>query len=162
MAARQNDPVTGLYRTLLAFSAVGVLILTAGLIEFVHFEPSSSSGVHGRIVGVYAYDPSTQRTSGPDRETFTRSEQFAAVVDWSNLPNNLTVQAVWFDSFENVVGNAGPGTPSSLSGDTTIAAAVPKDLHFHLPGEYVFAIERIADGQPVEVLARRIVEVERS
>ena|SRR5256885_2746662 len=163
VAARHGgDPVTGLYRTLLVFAAIGVLILAAGLIEFAHFEPIGASGLHARIVGVYHYDPSTSQTSGPDEQIFTRAEQFAAVVDWSGLPETVTVQAIWFDSFENVVGSAGPGRASALSANTTIPAAVPKDLKFHLPGEYIFAIERMENGQPVEVLARRIIEVQRA
>jgi len=159
---RQNDPVTGLYRTLIAFAAVGVLILVAGLAEFAYFEPVNSSGLHVHIVGVFRYDPATHQTSGPDRQVFTRSDQFAAEVDWSGLPSNVVVQAVWFDSFQNVVGSAGPDVPSRLAGDRLIPAKVPSGLKFHLPGEYIFAVERVVGGQPVEVLARRIVEVQRS
>lgn len=162
MTEAQSDPVSGLYRTLLAFAAVGVIILTAGLVEFAHFEPIAVSGLHARIVGVYRYDPATHQTSGPDTQTFARADDFAAVVDWSGLPDSITVQALWYDGFQNVVGSAGPDRPSALREDTTIPAAVPADLKFHLPGEYIFAIERVVDGQPVEVLARRFVEVERT
>ncbi len=162
MAQRQADPVSAPYRTLLVFAAVGVLILVAGVVEFAHFEPFSSSGLHAHIVGVFQYDPGTSQTSGPDRQRFGRAEDFAAVVDWSGLPDSVSVQAVWFDSFQNIVGSAGPDKPSALAEHTTIPAAVPKDLKFHLPGEYIFAVERLTNGQPVEVLARRIIEVQRT
>ena len=159
---RQSDPVTALYRTLLVFAAVGILILVAGLAEFAYFEPFNPSGLHARIVGVYHYDPTTHKTSGPDQRVFSRSDQFAAVVDWSGLPDSISVQAIWFDSFENIVGSAGPDTPSALQDETTIPAEIQKNLKFHLPGQYIFAIERVSGGQPVEVLARRIVEVQRA
>lgn len=162
MSARQSDPVSALYRTLLAFAVVGAVILAAGLAEFAHFEPLSVSGLHARIVGVYHYDPTTHQTSGPDSQTFSRADDFAAVVDWSGLPDSITVQALWYDGFENIVGSAGPDRPSALHEQTTIPAAVPRDLKFHLPGEYIFTIERVVDGQPVEVLARRLIEVERT
>ena len=163
VAVVQRDPVTVLYRTLLVFAAVGVLILVAGAAEFLYFEPvGASHGVHARIVGVYVYDASSHQTSGPDRETFARREQFAAVVDWSTLPDSITVQAVWFDSFQNIVGMVGPDKPSALKEQTVIPAKVPESLRFHLPGEYIFAVERVAGGQPVEVLARRIIEVQRT
>jgi len=159
---RQSDPIAALYRTLLVFAAVGIVILAAGLAEFAYFEPINPSGLHVHIVGVFHYDPATPQTSGPDERTFGRADQFAAVVDWSGLPNSVVVQALWYDSFQNVVGSAGPNVPSEMAGDKLIPAAVPKDLKFHLPGEYIFAVERVVGGQPVEVLARRIVEVERA
>jgi hypothetical protein len=163
VTAGQRDPVITLYRTLLAYGLVGLLILTAGLIEFLHFEPFGvTAGMHVRIVGVYRYDQATHQTSGGDQSSFARNEQFAAVVDWSGLPDDITVQALWYDSFENVVGLVGPARPSALAGRTIIPAAVPQGLKYHLPGEYIFAVERLDGGRPVEVLARRLVVVERS
>ena len=100
-------------------------------------------------------------TSGPDRGSFARNEEFAAVVDWSGLPDNVTVEAVWYDSFENLVGRVGPDSPSRLRSQTIVAAAVPQGLKYHLPGEYIFAIERLDNGRPVEVIGRRVVYVER-
>ncbi len=157
-----RDPISTLYRTLLYYGAVALLILVAGAIEFAHFEPFASSGATARIVGVYRYDPQTHQTSGPDSRNFARAEPFAAVVDWSGMSDSITVEAIWYDSFENIVGSAGPAKPSALSGDTVIPAAVPKGLKYHLPGEYIFAIERIDGGRPVEVLARRLVLVDRT
>ena len=150
------------YRTILAYGVIGVVIFIAGFIEFLHFEPfGAHSGVQAHIAGVFSYDPKTNTTSGSNRDSFTRSEQFAAVVDWSGVPDNFTVQAVWTDSFENVVGSVGPATPSQLSGKTIIPAAVPEGLKYHLPGQYIFAVEKFDGGRPVEVLGRRIVFVDR-
>jgi len=82
-------------------------------------------------------------------------------VDWSGLPDNITVEAVWFDSFENIVGSVGPGTPVELRDRTIVPAEVPQGLKYHLPGQYIFAIERLDNGRPVEVIARSVVYVER-
>ena len=143
------------YRTIIAYGAIGIVIFVAGFIEFVHFEPfGHGSGVHAHISGVFSYDPKTKTTTGSDRSTFARSEQFAAVVDWSGIPDTLNVQAVWIDSFQNVVGSAGPAT-------SIVPAEVPEGLKYHLPGQYIFAVERLEGGRPVEVLGRRIVFVDR-
>ena len=157
-----RDPVLTLYRTLLVYAVVGLVILTAGLVEFLHFEPfGAASGVRAQIVGVYRYDPATHKTIGPDERAFARDEPFAAVVDWAGLRGDITVRALWYDSFENVVGSVGPGSPAALENQTTIPAGVPAGLKYHLPGQYIFAVERLDGGLPVEVLARRIVVVER-
>jgi len=157
-----RDPVWTLYRTVLAYGAFAIVIFIAGAAEYFHFEPfSSTPSVHARIVGVYGYNAATRATTGPDRKSFARAEQFAAVVDWSGVPDTLTVEAVWYDSFENIVGSVGPGTPSALRDQTVVPAEVPQGLKYHLPGEYIFAVERLANGRPVEVLGRRIVFVER-
>jgi len=163
VAVGASDPVRTLYRTLLAYGAFGILILVAGVAEYLHFEPfTTSASLHAKVVGVYAYDPAGKKTSGPDRERFARNEEFAAVVDWSGLPDNINVEAVWFDSFENIVGSVGPGTPSRLRDQTIVPAQTPEGLRYHLPGEYIFAIERLDDGgRPVEVIGRRVVYVER-
>ena len=161
--AAPYDPVRTLYRTLLIFDLVAILILAAGVGEFLYFEPPGQhSGVKATIVGVYQYDPATNKTFGPDRSTFTRSQLFAAVVDWTSLPPNITVDARWYDTFESIVGRVGPGTPSQLANQSTVPIALPTNLKHNLPGQYVFVVERWAGGVPVEVLARRIVLVERS
>jgi hypothetical protein len=162
VGATANDPVNTLYRILLAYGVIGLLILIAGAAEFAYFEPfSKSSGLKVHIAGVFMYDPATRQVVGPDQRMFSRRDSFAAVVDWSGLPNDITVKAVWFDGFENVVGSVGPGRPSDLARSTIIPAVVPQGLKFHLPGEYIFAVERLNGSLPVEVLARRIVLVER-
>jgi hypothetical protein len=156
------DPVRTLYRTLILFAAVGIVILAAGLFEFLYFEPlGQTTGVQAHIVGVYQYDPATQKTSGPVKRTFARNEHFAAVVDWSSLPNDITVDARWYNSFQVVVAQVGPGTPAQLANQTVVPVAVPAGLKYNLPGQYIFVVERISDGVPVEVLARRIVLVVR-
>ncbi len=86
---------------------------------------------------------------------------FAAVVDWSSLPADVIVDARWYDSFGNVVGSVGPGTPLQLAGQTVIPVRVPPGYHHVLPGHYLFVVERYAGGVPVEVIARRVVLVER-
>jgi hypothetical protein len=161
--AAPYDPVRTLYRTILAFGAAGLLILTIGVVEFVHFEPfDQNSGTAANIVGVYSYDPATRTTSGPDESTFSRNQTFAAVVDWSSLPPNIPVDARWYDSFENVVGHVGPATPAKLGPTSTIPVNVAEGFQHNLPGHYIFVVERLEAGQPVEVLARRIVLVSRS
>ena len=163
VATAQRDPVVTLYRTLLVYGLIGLMILTAGLVEFLHFEPFGvTAGVRAHIAGVYLYDPSSGNTSGPDRSAFTRSEQFAAVVNWSDLPDNVTVQAIWYDAFGNIVGQAGPGKPSDLGSHRVVPAEKPSGLKYHLPGQYIFAVEGLQGNLPVEVLARRLVEVQRT
>jgi hypothetical protein len=161
--AAPYDPVRTLYRALLVFDAVAILILTVGLAEFLYFEPpGQTTGLKARIVGVYLYDPTTNTTAGADRRTFSRTEKFAAVMDWSSLPQDITVDARWYDSFEAVVGRAGPGTPAQLAAQTIIPVGLTAGPKDNLPGQYLFVIERLENGVPVEVLARRIVLVERS
>jgi len=157
------DPVRTLYRTLILFAAIGIVILVAGLFEFLYFEPpGQTTGVQAHIVGVYEYDSGTQKTSGPDKRTFARNEHFAAVVDWSSLPTDITVDARWYNSFQVVVSQVGPGTSAQLANQTVVPVAVPAGLKYNLPGQYIFVVERISGGVPVEVLARRIVLVVRS
>jgi len=163
VAVSARDPVITLYRTLLAYGVVGLVILTAGVVEFLHFEPFGGAGTPpAHIVGIYRYDPATGQTSGPDQRSFARDQLFAAVVDWSSLPDNITAQAVWYDGFGNVVGRVGPGTPSELKDHNIVPAEVPEGLKYHLPGGYIFAVERLRGDLPVEVLARRLVQVERT
>ena len=163
MVAAPVDLVRTLYRTLLVFAAVSLLILVAGLVEFAYFEPPGQhTGLKATIVGVYQYDPDTKTTVGPDANAFPRTTQFAAVVDWSSLPKNIVVDARWYDGFGNVVGSVGPATPDQLAGQTTVPIRVPPGFHRNLPGHYIFVVERYEGGVPVEVLARRVVLVERS
>jgi len=158
----QYDQLQTLYRTLLVFATVAVVILAVGLVEFVYFEPpGQATGVKARIVGVYQYDGATGKTNGPDRSSFARTEEFAAVADWSGLPPDLNVDARWYDTFGNIVGRVGPSTPAQLGPRSTVPVTVPQGLHHNLPGHYTFVVERLQGGVPVEVLARRIVLVER-
>lgn len=162
MVAAPVDLVRTLYRTLLVYMAVSLLILAAGLVEFAYFEPPGQhTGLKATIVGVYQYNPDPKTTVGPDVNAFPRTVQFAAVVDWSSLPKNIVVDARWYDSFGNGIGSVGPATPDQLAGQTIVPIRVPPGIHHILPGHYVFVVERYAGGVPVEVLARRVVLVQR-
>jgi hypothetical protein len=156
------DPVRTLYRALLVFDIVAILILAIGLGEFLFFEPPGQTTGASVGVAIYQYDPTTNGTIGPERTTFARNQLFAAVVDWSSLPQGVIVDARWYDSFEAVVGRVGPGTPAQMAGHTTIPVGVPAGLKYNLPGQYIFVVERLEGGIPVEVLARRFVLVERT
>jgi hypothetical protein len=159
--AAPYDPVRPLYRALLVFDIVAILILAVGLGEFLYFErPGQATGLKATIAGIYEYDQATQKTTGPDRSTFTGTQDFAAVVDWRSLPPNITVDARWYDTFGTIVGRAGPGTPAELSSQSTIPVAAPAPFNRNLPGRYIFVVERLDNGVPVEVLARRLVLVE--
>ena len=163
LQAAPYDHTQTLYRTLLVFATVAVLALVVGLIEFVYFEPPGKvSGATATIVGVYDYDSSTRMTSGADHSAFPRTQQFAAVVDWSSVPPNMKVDARWYDAFGDVVGHVGPTTADQLSNSSVVPIVVPKEFHHSLPGQYLFVVERFEGSVPVEVLARRIVRVERS
>ena len=163
MSSVTYDQLRVLYRTLLVFATVGVAILAIGLIEFAYFErPGEGSGIHAHISGVFKYDPATGQTSGPDRSEFHRDEQFAAVIDWTSVPGGVTVDARWYDTFGSIEGYAGPAAAKDLVDHSVVAVAVPQGYHFVLPGRYTFVVERVKDGVPVEVLARRFELVDRT
>lgn len=156
------DQLRTLYRTLLVFATVAVVILALGLVEFVYFEPpGQTSGIKAHIVGVFRYDASTHETLGSDKSEFSRTDQFAAVVDWSSMPSNLTVDAKWYDDFGSIRGSVGPAKPSDLSAENVIPVLVPSGNRYVLPGRYNFVVERFENGMPVEVLGRRLVLVDR-
>ena len=163
MNAATYDQLRILYRTLLVFATVGTIVLCIGLVQFVYFErPGEASGVKANIAGVYQYDPASHKTTGPDRSEFARSDLFAAVVDWSTIPSNLIVDARWYDTFGSMRGEVGPAHPTELTNQSVIPVEVPEGFHFVLPGRYTFVVERLQDGVPVEVLARRFILVDRS
>ena len=83
------------------------------------------------------------------------------MVDWSGLPADLNVDARWYDAFGSVVGRVGPSTPAKLGSSSLVPVITPPGLHHNLSGDYTFVVERLQSGVPVEVLARRIVLVER-
>ena len=162
MSATTYDQLRVLYRTLLVFATVGVVILSVGLLQFVYFErPGQETGVKAHIVGVFKYDPAGKQTAGPARSEFARSDVFAAVVDWSSLPANMVVDARWYDTFGSMRGVVGPAYANDLSAHSIIPVEVPDNSRFVLPGRYTFVVERIQDGVPVEVLGRRFVLVDR-
>lgn len=163
MSAVVYDQLRVLYRTLLVFATVAVVVLCVGLVQFVYFErPGEETGVKAHIVGVYEYDVASHQTVGSDRSEFPRTAVFAAVVDWSTVPSDLVVDARWYDTFGSMRGEVGPAHPADLASHGTIPVEVPADLKFVLPGRYTFVVERVDGGVPVEVLARRFVLVDRS
>jgi hypothetical protein len=162
LSATTDAQLRTLYRTLLVFATVGVVILAIGLVEFVYFEPpGQTSGAKAHIEGVYQYDPNTKQVVGTDQSEFPRSEVFAAVVDWTSIPDNLVVDARWYDTFGTIEGRAGAGHPSELAGMSIIPVLVPPGNHYVLPGRYTFVVERLQNGLPVEVIGRRFVLVDR-
>ena len=81
--AVQYDQLQTLYRTLLVFATVAMVILAVGLVEFVYFEPPGQvTGVKAGVVGVFEYDPETVHLIDGDRSTFSRNQEFAAEVSW--------------------------------------------------------------------------------
>ena len=125
MSAVTYDQLQTLYRTLLVFATVSVVILSVGLIEFVYFEPpGQTSGAKAHIEGVFQYDPTTHDVVGPDRSQFARTDQFAAKVDWASIPDNLTVDAKWYDSFGSIEGQVGPDSPGRLAAEPLVPVTV--------------------------------------
>ncbi len=162
MNAVTYDQLRTLYRTLLVFATAGVVVLAIGLVEFVYFEPpGQTSGAKAHIVGVYRFDGDTGQTVGADQSEFPRNQEFAAVVDWRSIPDNLTVDARWYDDFGTLRGSAGPAHPSELAAHPIVAVLVPPGFRYVFPGRYTFVIERLENGMPVEVLGRRFVLVDR-
>ena len=155
------DEILPLYRAVRLVGALAIVILAAGALEFLSFEPpGQATGTIARIQGIYRYDAGRDTVAGPPMERFGRTEPFAAVVDWASIPRGTRVAARWFDSFGEVVGQVGPDQVEAL-GSPAVPVALPRGLRQNIPGTYLFVVERISHGQPVEVLARRLVEVER-
>ena len=156
------DDVRPLFRAILAFGALALVILTVGFAEFVYFEPPGQrTTTQARIEGVYAYDASAKNVTGSDRDSFNRDEGFAAVVDWASLPPDVVAGARWYDSFGDVVGSVGPAPAAQLQDRSVVAVESPSGGERNLPGHYLFVVERYSKGQPIEVLGRRIVVVRR-
>lgn len=156
------DETRPLYRTIFSLGVVAVLILAVGIGEFVYFAPfGERTGVKARVTGVYAYDPHTQRTLGEPTTRYTVDDDFAAVVDWTSLPASMLVGARWYNSMDVVVGGVGPAPAGELGDRSVVPVKVPRGYTRNLPGEYVFVVERYSGGQPVELLARRLVLVRR-
>jgi hypothetical protein len=162
VVAAPADQVRTLYRTLLVYTTASILILIIGLAEFFYFEPPGQhTGLKATIVGVYQYDPATNSVTGPNRNSFPRTVDFAAKVDWSTLPQNIVVDARWYDGFGNVVGSVGPGTPKDLASHTVVPVHPSTGFRHNLAGRDIFVVERYEGGLPVEVIGRRVVQVER-
>lgn len=142
---------------------VAIAILLLGMVEFIHFEPfEPKTGAAAEIVGIFAFDPESGSKTGPDASHFNRDQVFAAEVNWSALPPAMVVGARWYNSFQEEVGGAGPKPAADLSSQQLVPIHVPEGLERNLPGHYTFVVERYARGQPVEVIARRLIRVERA
>lgn len=151
-----------LVKAMYALGITAVVILAIGLGEFLYFEPlGETTGTTARVQGVYAYDPATGSISGGDSSRFDRTQPFAAVVDWESLPAEMVVSGRWYNGFGVQVGGVGPGLAGGLSTSRVVQVEVPHGLTTNIPGEYLFVVERVSRGQPVEVLARRLVLVTR-
>jgi hypothetical protein len=155
------DEILPLYRAIKLVGVLAIVIFAAGIVEFISFEPpGQSTGMVAEITGIYAYDPVALTVNGPSAERFRRAQPFAAVVNWSSIAPETQVAARWFNSFGEVVGQVGPARAETIH-DRAVPVALPLGLRQNIPGTYLFVVERISRGQPVEVLARRLVVVER-
>lgn len=157
-----DDEIRPLFRTIVILGLAAVILLSVGVVEFAYFQPFTKiTGTRARVEGVYHYDRAEGITGSPTTQ-FNVNDQFAAVVDWDALPAQMVVGARWYNSLEMTVGEVGPAPAGTLSGKRVVPIAVPEGLNRNLPGQYEFVVERFAGGQPVELLARRLVLVKRS
>ena len=149
-------------RAIGALGITALVILAIGMGEFLYFEPlGETTGTHARVRGVYAYDPASGKVVGDDSSSFDRTQPFAAVVDWESLPPEMLVTARWYNGLGVQVGQVPNSPAGNLVGTPLVRVEVPRGLKTNIPGEYVFVVERVARGQPVEVLARRLILVTR-
>ena len=158
-----GDEVRPLYRAVVGLGIAALLILGLGIADFLYFEPfGQHTGTTARVTGIYRYDASSHRVVGEPATRFTVDDAFAAVVDWSSLPSSMTVAARWYNSLDVTVGGVGPAPAGRLSGHEVVPVKLPSGFSKNLPGQYVFVVERISGGQPVELLAREQVLVRRT
>ncbi|HLH69693.1 MAG TPA: hypothetical protein VKY90_11840 [Candidatus Dormibacteraeota bacterium] len=161
---RSHDDVQPLYRVMLVLGAAGLLILALGLTVFLRFAPlGQRTGLVAHVVGVYAYDPSRREVWGPPATRFPRTRPFAARVSWASLPSQVVVGATWYDSLQEPTGGVGPAPAGRLAASNGLVPEhAPSGLRGNLPGTYTLLVLRYVGGQPVEILARTTVIVERS
>jgi hypothetical protein len=148
---------------MLTLGVVALVILALGLVTIYRFAPpGEATGLKVRIVGVYPYDPVQHRVTGRPATHFSRTQPFAARVDWSSLPAGVVAGAHWYNALGEQVGGAGPApAPALAAQDSLVPAMTPPGLHANLPGQYTVAVARYSRGQPVELLGRAVVLVER-
>jgi hypothetical protein len=148
---------------MLTLGVVALVILGLGLVTIYRFAPpGEATGLKVRIVGVYPYDPVQRRVTGAPSTHFSRTQAFAARVDWSGLPGGVVAGAHWYNALGEQVGGVGPAPARSLAAqDALVPVMTPPGLHGNLPGEYTLAVARYSRGQPVELLGRAVVLVER-
>lgn len=149
-------------RTLIAAGMAAVLILVAGVVEFLHFEPPGQhTGALAYVRGVYLYDTATEKVTGKQVKEVSANQAFAAVIDVTAVPDGTIVDARWLDPLGNVVGFGGPVDVAILRAIPAVPVLVPKGTSQNLPGRYTVVIERWSGGRPVEVLDRSGVLVTR-
>jgi hypothetical protein len=161
---QSEESLRPLYRLMVGSGVVAVLILALGLATILKFAPpGQASGLKARIVGVYPYDPAAHMVTGQPSTHFSRTQPFAAKVDWSALPGGVVVGARWYNTLDQPVGGVGPAAAASLATTGALVPVMtPPGLHANLPGNYTLAVTRYSQGQPVELLGREVVLVERS
>lgn len=154
-----RDEILPLYQAIVVVGIVALLVFFVGGVEFFLFEPvGQHTGLMARIEGVDLYRDG--HVEGSPRNEYSREEAFAAVVDWKSIPPELIVTARWFNSFGEIVGSVPPAPAGEMRPDP-VPVNVPAGLDKNLPGTYLFVVERVEHGQPVEVLGREFVRVER-
>lgn len=148
---------------MLALGVAALVILGLGLVTIYRFAPpGEATGLKVRIVGVYPYDPVQHRITGAPSTYFSRTQPFAARVDWSQLPAGVVAGAHWYNALGEEVGGAGPAPARTLAArEAVVPTMTPPGLHANLPGQYTLAVARYSRGQPVELLGRTVVLVER-
>jgi hypothetical protein len=158
-----RESLRPLYRVMLTLGVVALVILGLGLVSIYRFAPpGQATGLKVRIVGVYPYDPVQHRIRGGPSTHFSRDQPFAAQVDWSRLPADVVAGARWYNALDEAVGGVGPAPARTLAAeDALVPVMTPPGLHANLPGQYTLAVVRYSDGQPVELLGRALVLVER-
>ncbi len=156
VAADEMRPV---FRLLVVLGIAGMVILSVGLAQFVHYEPpGQQTGQAVNIVGVFGYDVKNGKTFGSNKDHYRTDEPFAAIVDWTSLPPDLVVGANWFSGgFALDSGGVGPARAASLAEKSVIP--VNRGTRRFPAGTYSFAVERYSGGRPVEVLGGRSVVV---
>jgi hypothetical protein len=148
---------------MLALGLAGLLVLALGFAVLLRFAPPGQrTGVRAHIVGVFPCDPVACQPSGPRAIRFPRDQRFTAQVDWSSLPRDMVVGARWTDSLDDEVGTVTP-QPAGLLADheVLIPVTTPPEFHANLPGLYTLTVVRYSGGEPVELLARASVVVQR-
>ena len=154
-----RNEIIPLYQAIVIAGIIALLVFFVGGVEFFIFEPvGQHTGLMARIEGVNLYRDG--HVDGSPRNHYSREEAFAAVVDWKSIPPDLEVTARWFNGFGELVGSVPPAPAGQMPPDP-VPVKVPAGLDKNLPGTYLFVVERVVHGQPVEVLGREFVKVER-
>jgi hypothetical protein len=148
---------------MLTLGVVALVILGLGLVTLYRFAPpGQATGLKVRIVGVYPYDPVQHRITGAASTHFNRDQPFAVRVDWFGLPADVIAGARWYNALDEPVGGVGPASARTLAAENSpVPVMTPPGLHANLPGPYTLAVVRYSRGQPVELLGRAVVLVER-